>query len=75
MDGCKEYTGRLAKYAVADAVYGSYENYMYALKNKLAFSQKYTMYAIKNDPKFRKKITYPINGKIIEEGYKVCPIG
>ncbi len=57
----------------ADTGYGSYDNYMYCVTHKIELYMKYTMYAKKNEPKFRKKIFNPINWRITEEGYKICP--
>lgn len=68
-----EYVGEYPIYPMADAGYGSNDNYMYCLENKMKLYMKYTMYAKKNEPKFKKNIFNVLNWKTTEEGYKVCP--
>ena len=75
MERYKEYMGEYPVYPMADAGYGSYDNYMYCLTHKMKLYMKYPMYAKKNEPKFRKKIFSTLNWKTTGEGYKVCPQG
>lgn len=75
MERYQEYTGEQPEYPVADAGYGSYDNYMYCLTHKMELYMKYPMYAKKNEPKFKKKKFNTQNWETTEEGYKVCPQG
>ena len=63
------------KYPMADAGYGSYENYMYCLEVDMNLVMKYGMYAKKNEPKFKKNQFNKLNWETNESGYKVCPNG
>ena len=71
----KEANGCFPRYPVADAGYGSYDNYMFNIKNGIELVQKYNMYGKQDDKKFQKRIYNAYNWKINEEGYKVCPAG
>lgn len=63
-------------YPVADAGYGSYDNYMYCIEKGMKLSMKYGYFQKKNyDNKFKKKEYHYLNFKEDEEGYKVCPRG
>lgn len=63
-------------YPVADAGYGSYDNYMYCLENGMQLAMKYNYFQNKHyDKKFQKKKYHSMNFKENEEGYKVCPAG
>lgn len=75
MERYHEYMGEYPMYPMADAGYGSYDNYIYCLTHKMELYMKYTMYAKKNEPKFKKKIFNTLNWETTEEGYKVCPEG
>ena len=75
MERYHEYTGEYPIYPMADAGYGSFDNYMYCITNEMELCMKYTMYAKKNEAKFKKKIFIPLNWKTTEEGYKICPNG
>lgn len=67
---------RYPKYPVADAGYGSLENYIYCKEHDMALSMKYSYFDKLNfDKKFKKKIYDSRNFEINEEGYKVCPEG
>ena len=63
------------KWPVADAGYGSYDNYMFCIINKMELGMKYSYYAKKNDSKFKKNIYHSYNFKKDEKGYRVCPEG
>ena len=70
-----EHYGCYPKWPVADAGYGSYDNYMFNLRNAIELVQKYSMYNKENDSKFKKRIFHTFNWNINEEGYKICPEG
>jgi len=75
MERYHQYTEEYPLYPMADAGYGSYDNYMYCLTHKMELYMKYTMYAKKNESKFRKRKLNPLNWEVNEEGYKICPNG
>lgn len=51
----KERYGTLPTYPVADAGYGSYDNYMYNLINNMKLYMKYPMYSKEKEKKFSKR--------------------
>lgn len=69
----KEAYGCFPQFPVADAGYGSYDNYMFNIKNGIELVQKYNMYGKKEDKNFQKRIYNSCNWKSNEEGYKICP--
>lgn len=69
----KKYLGEYPKYPVADAGYGSYDNYMYCLIHGMELTMKYNYYAKKNETKFKNNIYNVINWKKDEYGNKICP--
>lgn len=73
MEKYHEHMGEYPIYPMADAGYGSYDNYMYCLTHGMELYMKYTMYAKKNEPKFKKKKYNTLNWETTEEGYKICP--
>lgn len=73
MDRYHEYIGEYPLYPMADAGYGSFDNYMYCLTHKMELYMKYTMYAKKNETEFKKKKFNTHNWETTEEGYKICP--
>ena len=75
MERYHEYTGEYPLNPVADAAYGSLENYMYCLSKGMNPTMKYGMYAKKNTPSFKKKEYNPMNWETNSEGFKVCPNG
>lgn len=75
MNSYKEVYETYPTWPIGDAGYGSYDNYMYCIENKIELGMKYNYYAKKNDPTFKKKIYHTMNFKTNEEGYKVCPQG
>ena len=70
-----ENTGEYPEYTMADAGYGTYDNYMYCAKNGIELAMKYPMYAKKHEAAFKKKIFDSRNWETNEQGYKVCPNG
>lgn len=51
----KEFTRELPLYPMADAAYGSYDNYMYCQSNVMNLYMKYAMYIKKNEKEFKNK--------------------
>lgn len=74
MNRYKAYHGVYPKWPVADAGYGSYDNYWFNLTHSIELVQKYSMYGKKEDKKFQKRTFNSLNWKE-EDGYKVCPNG
>lgn len=70
-----DHTGNYPKNPVADAGYGSYDNYLYNLEHGMNLVQKFAMYGKDNDKNFTKRIYNSFNWPVNEEGYKVCPKG
>lgn len=54
-DTFKQHYNYLPSYPVADAGYGSYDNYMYNLKNGMKLSMKYNMFSKEYTPAYKKK--------------------
>ncbi len=61
------------KYPVADAGYGSYDNYSYCLENNMELFQKYGLWAKERDSKFKKLIYRKENFKHDRHGNYICP--
>ncbi len=64
---------RYPTYPVADAGYGSYDNYKYCESKGMEKYQKYGMWAKERDPKFKKKIYNHNNFRIDKYGNYRCP--
>lgn len=75
MEQYKRHHGSYPRWPVADAGYGSYDNYFYNIKHGIELVQKYNMYGKKDDKEFKKKKFQTLNWPENEEGYKVCPAG
>jgi len=60
-------------YPVADAGYGSYDNYTYCLKNGMELYQKYGMWEKERSSQFKKEIYQVENLKRNSKGEYVCP--
>jgi len=75
MERYHEYTGKYPEYPVADAGYGSYDNYMFNVLHKCHLTMKYNMYGKEHDRKFQKRRFNSYNWKKTEEGYVICPDG
>ena len=65
--------GDYPTYPVADAGYGSYDNYSYCLEKGMGLYQKYSMWAKERDPKFKKQIYNKENFRIDKNGDYRCP--
>ena len=61
------------KYPVADAGYGSYDNYSYCLENNMELFQKYGLWAKERDSKFKKLIYNKENFRQDRNGFYICP--
>lgn len=55
-DSYKERYQMLPDKPVADAGYGSYDNYMDNIENNMALTMKYNMFSKEDEPKFKKKL-------------------
>ena len=68
--------GRYPKYPVADAGYGSYNNYLYCQEKGMEKFMKFTMYDKETkDAKYRDDPYRSVNFKQDDEGNPVCPNG
>ncbi|MBI9030579.1 transposase [bacterium] len=61
------------KYPVADAGYGSYDNYSYCLEKNMELFQKYGLWAKERDSKFKKLIYNKENFRQDRNGFYICP--
>ena len=75
MDRYEEAYGERPKYPIADAGYGSYDNYLYNVEHEMELVQKFSMYGKEEDKQFKKRKFNSLNWKINEEGFKICPDG
>lgn len=75
MEKYHEFTGRYPEYPVADAGYGSYDNYLYNITHQCHLTMKYNMYGKEHDKQFQKKKFNSFNWKKNEDGYVICPDG
>ena len=66
---------RYPKTAVADAGYGSYDNYFYCVEHDIEAYIKYTMYSKEKERKYQKDIFKRTNWKKNEYGEYQCPAG
>ena len=70
LEGLKNMYGHYPKYPVADAGYGSYDNYMFDLKHNIELVQKYNYYEIDHKNKSNRNV-FTMNSN----GTYVCPNG
>lgn len=75
MQSYKEMYGSYPLYPMADAAYGSYDNYLFCLNSGMKPVMKYTMYAKKNEAKFKKQQYNALNWSKDEKGHVICPAG
>jgi len=76
MEGFRNRYGFYPKYPVADAGYGSYNNYLYCQQHGMEKYMKFTMYEKETkDTKYRDNPYRACNFAIDHEGYMVCPNG
>jgi transposase len=66
---------RYPKYPVADAGYGSYENYRYCQSKGMGLYQKYNSWAKEKEKKYKTNSYRFDNFKINDEGTRICPKG
>ena len=76
MEGFRNRYGVYPQYPVADAGYGSYNNYLYCQQKGMEKYMKFTMYEKESkDSKYRNDPYRACNFAIDHEGYMVCPNG
>ena len=76
MDGFRNRYGFYPKYPVADAGYGSFNNYLYCEQHGMEKYMKFTMYEKESkDSKYRNNPYRACNFDIDHEGFLVCPNG
>jgi len=76
MDGFHERYGFYPKYPVADAGYGSFNNYLYCEEKSMEKFMKFTMYEKETkDESYRNDPYRACNFPIDEDGFMVCPNG
>ena len=70
----KDIYGEMPVNTVADAGYGSYDNYMFCIENKLNLVQKFNVYSIEKTSKYKNKI-FSKNNWYRDEvtGDYICP--
>lgn len=66
---------RYPKYPVADAGYGSYDNYQYCKSKGMELYQKYSTWSKEKEKKYQKDPYKLENFRINEEGIRICPYG
>lgn len=72
----KNMYGKYPKYPIADAGYGSYNNYIYCEERKIEKFMKFTMFEKETkDKKYRENPYRAINFKTNSEGKMICPNG
>ncbi len=59
-------------YPVADAGYGSFDNYKFCFENKIGLYQKYSRYSIEKEKKYKNNPFNKINFQKDEEGNYIC---
>ena len=76
MEGFFKRYGHYPRYPVADAGYGSYNNYLYCQECGMEKYMKFTMYEKESkDKQYRKDPYRACNFSIDHDGYMVCPNG
>lgn len=76
MEKFHEIYGRYPKYPIADAGYGSYNNYLYCEEHGMEKYMKFTMYEkTVKDREYREDPFRSENFKRDENGYLICPNG
>ncbi len=76
MDKFKRFYGEYPMYPVADAGYGSYNNYLFCERHGIAKYMKFSMFEKeRKDPKFREDPFRAVNFKHDAEGNLICPEG
>ena len=76
MEGFFERYGKYPRYPLADAGYGSFNNYLYCELHNMEKYMKFTMYEKESkDSKYRDNPYRACNFDIDHEGFMVCPNG
>lgn len=76
MESYKKRYGHYPKYPVADAGYGSFNNYLFCEEHGMEKFMKFPMYEKETkDAKYRDNPFRAVNFPIDDEGYMICPNG
>ena len=76
MEGFRKRYGFYPQYPVADAGYGSFNNYLYCAEKGMEKYMKFTMYEKESkDENYQKNPYRSCNFPVDEEGFMVCPNG
>ena len=76
MEKCKSIYGFYPKYPIADAGYGSYNNYIYCQEHSMEKFMKFPMFKKETtDQKYHNDPFRAVNFKIDDEGFLRCPNG
>ena len=75
MEKYQEHTGRYPEYPIADAGYGSYDNYMWCVIHQTEAYIKYQQYEREKTAEFRKQKFRKENLLHEEDGKRICPKG
>lgn len=76
MEGFRKRYGKYPKYPVADAGYGSFNNYLYCQQKGMEKYMKFTKYEKESkDSKYRDDPYRAVNFAVDGEGYMICPNG
>ena len=73
MEKYHRHTGKYPGYPVADAGYGSYDNYLYNITHRCHLTMKYNLYGKEHDKRFQKRRFNSHNWKKTEDGNVICP--
>lgn len=75
MQTYKKQYGFYPRFPMADAAYGSYDNYLFCLNSGMMPVMKYTMYSKKHEASFKKQPYNTLNWPRDEKGHVRCPGG
>ena len=75
LDRYLEQYRKLPAVVVADAGYGSYDNYMYCLTHNIEAYIKYSMYSKEKEKKYKKNLYNKANWMKDTSGRYICPAG
>ena len=76
MEGFARQYGHYPRYPLADAGYGSFNNYLFCQEHGMEKYMKFTMYEKESkDKKYRNDPYRAVNFEIDQDGYMLCPNG
>ena len=76
MEGFARRYGHYPRYPLADAGYGSFNNYLFCQEHGMEKYMKFTMYEKESkDKKYRNDPYRAVNFEIDQDGYMICPNG